>query len=95
MIKGRVVERYEYAIYTEENQQRIKENKEYYRRRQAIVEHPFGTIKRQWGYTFTLLKGKEKVGGEFDLICLIYNIRRKCVHPRRKRTNQSPKSLER
>jgi len=23
-----------------------------------------------------LLKGKEKVGGEFDLICLSYNIRR-------------------
>jgi transposase len=74
--QGRVIERYEFADYTEANQQRIKENKAYYRRRKAIVEHPFGTIKRQWGYTYTLLKGKEKVGGEFDLICLIYNIRR-------------------
>ena len=74
--QGRVIERYEYADYTEANQQRVKQNKNYYRRRQAIVEHPFGTIKRQWGYTYTLLKGKEKVGGEFDLICLSYNIRR-------------------
>ena len=74
--QGRVIERYEYAEYTEANQERIKENKEYYRRRQAIVEHPFGTIKRQWGYSYTLLKGKEKASGEFDLICLSYNIRR-------------------
>jgi transposase len=74
--QGRVIERYEFEDYTEDNLQRVKENKEYYRRRQAIVEHPFGTIKRQWGYTYTLLKGKEKVGGEFDLICLSYNIRR-------------------
>jgi hypothetical protein len=52
------------------------QNKNYYRRRQAIVEHPFGTIKRQWGYTYTLLRGQKKVAGEFDLICLSYNIRR-------------------
>lgn len=74
--KGRVIERYEFAEYREDNQERVKNNKDYYRRRQAIVEHPFGTIKRQWGYTYTLLKGKEKVGAEFDLICLAYNMRR-------------------
>lgn len=74
--QGRVIERHEFADYTEANQKRVKQNKDYYRRRQAIVEHPFGTIKRQWGYGYTLLKGKEKVGGEFDLICLSYNIRR-------------------
>ena len=74
--RGRLIERYEYADYTEANHQRVKQNKEYYRQRQAIVEHPFGTIKRQWGYTYTLLEGKEKVGGEIDLICLSYNIRR-------------------
>ena len=36
---------------------------EKYRRRQAMVEHPFGTVKRHWGYNYTLLKGKEKVDG--------------------------------
>ena len=40
------------------------------------MEHPFGTIKRQWGYDYTLLKGQEKVSGEMDLICLAYNMRR-------------------
>jgi len=74
--QGRVIERYLTADYTEANQRRIKQNKDYYRQRQAIVEHPFGTIKRQWGYSYTLLKGFEKVGGEFDLICLCYNMRR-------------------
>lgn len=74
--QGRVIERHEFSDYTEANRQRIKENKSYYRQRQAIVEHPFGTIKRQWGYDYTLLKGKEKVSGEMDLICLAYNMRR-------------------
>jgi len=58
--EGRVIERYLTADYTEANQQRIKENKNYYRQRQSIVEHPFGTIKRQWGYSYTLVKGLEK-----------------------------------
>ena len=74
--QGRVIERYLTADYSEANQQRIKDNKDYYRRRQSIVEHPFGTIKRQWGYSYSLVKGLEKVGGEFDLICLCYNMRR-------------------
>ncbi len=34
---------------------------QYYKRRQAICEHPFGSIKRHWGYTHTLLKGLQKV----------------------------------
>jgi hypothetical protein len=74
--QGKVIERYLTADYTEANQQRIKANKDYYRQRQSIVEHPFGTIKRQWDYSYTLVKGLEKVGGEFDIICLCYNIRR-------------------
>ena len=41
-----------------------------------MVEHQFGTIKRQWGYDYTLLKTKEKVAGEFALILTCYNLRR-------------------
>lgn len=43
---GRLIERSEYAGLIFENKQRIQANKETYRRRQAIVEHPFGIIKR-------------------------------------------------
>ncbi len=74
--KGRVIERSEYEAYLEANRERVKLNRELYRKRQQIVEHPFGTVKRQWGYHYTLLKGKEKVSGEFHLIFTCYNLRR-------------------
>ena len=58
------------------NDQQVAARKNEYKRRQAIVEHPFGTIKRQWGYTHTLMKGIEKVKGEFSIILLCYNLKR-------------------
>jgi hypothetical protein len=73
---GREIERSEYQDAVDRNNKRVKENQELYRRRQAIVEHPFGTIKRSWGYTYTLLKGLEKVNAEVALIYLAYNLRR-------------------
>jgi transposase len=73
---GRQIERSEYQDAVDRNNKRVEQNKELYSRRQAIVEHPFGTIKRSWGYTYTLLKGLEKVNAEVALIYLAYNIRR-------------------
>jgi len=58
------------------NRLRVINNRDKYKRRQAIVEHPFGTIKRSWGYYYTLLKGKEKVEAEYSLVFLTYNLRR-------------------
>ena len=74
--KGRPIERSQYDDYIKANKDRVNQNKDYYRQRQAIVEHPFGTIKRNWGFDHTLLKTKEKVDGEFALIFLSYNLRR-------------------
>ncbi len=54
----------------------IKQNPHYYKRRQAVFEHPFGTIKRHLGYTHTLLKGLQKVNGEMNLIMFCYNFMR-------------------
>lgn len=48
----------------------------YYKRKQAICEHPFGSIKRHWGYTQTLLKGLHKVNREMNLIMFCYNFMR-------------------
>jgi transposase len=73
---GRVIERSEYAEAVEQNNKRLKEHKELYLRRQQIVEHPFGTIKRWWGYSYTLLKGLKKVGADFGLVYLCYNLKR-------------------
>lgn len=46
------------------------------KRRKAIVEHPFGTIKRHMNADYCLLKGKDNVQGEFALTFLVYNLKR-------------------
>jgi hypothetical protein len=38
----------------------------------------FGTLKRQRGFTFTLMRGKEKVLGEVGLMFIGYNLSR-CI----------------
>ena len=73
---GRMLNRSIYEDQMDDNDHEVAARKSEYRRRQAIVEHPFGTIKRQWGYTHTNLKGLEKVNGEFGLILLCYNLKR-------------------
>ncbi len=45
-------------------------------KRKEIVEHPFGTIKRNWGYRYFMQTGQEKVSTEFSFIAFIYNFRR-------------------
>jgi transposase len=72
----RIIQRSEYQDAVDLNDNNIKQNPHYYKRRQAIVEHPFGTIKRHWGYTHTLVKGLEKVNGEMNLIMFCYNFLR-------------------
>lgn len=74
--KSREIERSEYKDVVDENNKRVDENMALYKTRQQIIEHPFGTIKRSWGYTYTLLKGIEKVNGEMAIIFTMYNIRR-------------------
>jgi transposase/sorbitol-specific phosphotransferase system component IIA len=76
---GRAIDRSEYADAIEANNQRVIQNPDYYKQRQQIVEHIFGTIKRQRGFTFTLVKGKEKVLGEVGLMFIGYNLGR-CVN---------------
>lgn len=46
------------------------------RRRSAIVEHPFGTLKCRAGYQHFLVRGFDKVRGEWSLMALCYNFTR-------------------
>lgn len=73
---GRFIERSIYQEALEENKKRVESNPDYYRLRQQITEHQFGTLKRQWGFTFTLMKGKENVLSEVNLMMTVYNLRR-------------------
>ena len=73
---GRVIERTEYQKYVTRNNDRVNQNPDYYRQRQQIIEHQFGTLKRHWHFDYTLTSGKEKVLGEVYLIFTGYNLRR-------------------
>lgn len=55
-----------------------------YKKRQQIVEHPFGTIKRALGYTYFLTRGNASVRVESFMHFLIYNLKRviiECLKP--------------
>ena len=53
-----------------------KRGKRRYRERKFIVEAPFGWIKNVLGFRTFSLRGLEKVGGEWNLVCLATNLRR-------------------
>lgn len=46
------------------------------RRRSSLVEHPFGTLKVRAGYRHFLVRGFDKVRGEWSLMALAYNLAR-------------------
>jgi len=52
-----------------------EEAKEIYKRRKVIVEPVFGQIKNG-GFRGFSLRGKEKVSGEFSLVCAAHNIKK-------------------
>ena len=55
---------------------RLKAQPGKYALRKQLAEHPFGTIKRWFGYTHFTLKGLTKVRTEWSLITLAYNLKR-------------------
>lgn len=71
---GRFIERGIHQETIENNANRVNQNPEYYRLRQQITEHQFGTLKRQWGFTHTIMRGKENVLAEVYLHFSIYNL---------------------
>lgn len=76
--RGRVISVGENEKYLERAKKMQQENMNLYKQRQMIVEHVFGTVKRDLGYTHLLLRGNEKVKGESYMHFLIYNIKRVC-----------------
>ena len=62
-------ERMAHRLKTREGQQRM-------RRRKSTVELVFGIIKQAMGFRQFLLRGLDKVRGEWALVCAAYNIRK-------------------
>jgi transposase len=76
-IKGRLIERSEFTPYIEQNKQNIETRPELYKQRQSIVEHPYGTIKRQWGFYYVITKkGLKRASSDVGLMFTAYNLRR-------------------
>jgi len=74
---GRILVRSEHAELISANKNRVVINKELYRRRQAIVEHPYRTIKRQWGFSYIMTKKTiKRASADVGLIFVVYNLRR-------------------
>lgn len=74
---GKIIQRSEYTQAIEQNKVWIAENPELYKQRQAIVEHPFGTMKRQWGYSYVLSKkGKQRASADVGFMFVAYMLRR-------------------
>jgi len=55
---------------------RVKSNRDIMKSRKALVEHPFGTIKRGMGMSYFLCKGLGAVRAEMSLTVLAYNLKR-------------------
>ena len=73
---GRNIDRSEFADDVVRNNQRVKQNPAYYKQRQQLAEHPWGTLKRQRGFDHVLTRGKKNVLGEVSLVFIGYNLSR-------------------
>lgn len=73
---GRAVTRLKDEEVIEQIAENTRSQSNIYKQRAAIVEHPFGTMKRHLGYTYFLTRGLASVGTETNLICLAYNLKR-------------------
>lgn len=74
--KGRTICRHIDQDFLDTIDLAVELNFEKYKQRQMIVEHPFGTIKRNWGAYYFLTKRKASVSAEISLSFLAYNLRR-------------------
>src|ERR1700720_119148 len=72
----RTIRRWEHEDVLERHRARMQSASELMRRRSAIVEHPFGTLKCRAGYRHFLVRGFDKVRGEWSLMALCYNFTR-------------------
>jgi transposase len=72
----RTVYRWEHEDVIERHRARMKDAAALMRRRSGLAEHPFGTLKCRAGYRHFLVRGFDKVRGEWSLMALCYNFTR-------------------
>jgi transposase len=72
----RTIARWEHEDVLERHRERMKDARTQMRRRAELAEHPFGTLKCRAGYRHFLVRGFNKVRGEWSLMALCYNFSR-------------------
>ena len=72
----RTIQRWEHEAVLERHRARMKDAETQMRRRAELAEHPFGTLKCRAGYRHFLVRGFDKVRGEWSLMALCYNFSR-------------------
>jgi len=61
----------------DQNKANIENNPTTYKKRQAIIEHTYGIIKRQWGFYFvSTKKGVKRASADVGLMFTALNLRR-------------------
>jgi transposase len=76
-VNGKVIQRSEFHQYIQDNAQRVLQDPDAYKKRQAIVEHPYGTIKRQWGFDHIITKKtKQRASADVGFMFIAYNLTR-------------------
>lgn len=73
---GRILKRKPLDYIADEMQERLKNNMDKYKKRQTIIEHPFGTIKRTMNFYYLLTRKFRMVIGEVSLAFFSYNLKR-------------------
>src|SRR5581483_7272168 len=72
----RTVYRWEHEAVLDRHRARMQDADAQMRRRAELAEHPFGTLKCRAGYRHFLVRGFDKVRGEWSLMALCYNFSR-------------------
>lgn len=73
---GRDINRWIHKELLNKIDKQTEENWDKYRKRQWLVEHPFGTVKRNLNAYYLLTKGINSVGAEMGLVFCAYNLKR-------------------
>lgn len=72
----RTIYRWEHEDVVDRHRARMKDAEALMRRRAELAEHPFGTLKCRAGYRHFLMRGLDKINGEWSLMTLCYNFTR-------------------
>jgi transposase/IS5 family transposase len=67
------------AVTRMQHRLRTAEGRAVYARRKSTVEPVFGIMKQVMGFRQFMLRGLEKVQGEWTLVCMAWNMKRLCV----------------